>query len=149
MIHPNGFENPLMEASLDANESYRDQPDVEDSREDEESQLLAEDAEELDDGTPTDDDDIIEEPDDTDLNAEKAEWENSAQEESLDFLSDPKLVVELSDDPVRLYLKEIGSIELLDPDREFCQPAGGYVDQAASDCPPRQLADSEHLPGNV
>jgi RNA polymerase primary sigma factor len=118
MIHPNGLENPLMEASLDANKSRPDHPKGDGFKEEENLQLLGEDAEELDDESPTDDD-AIEEPDDIDLNAEKAEWENSAQEESLDFLSDPKLVVELSDDPVRLYLKEIGSIELLDPDREF------------------------------
>ena len=108
-----------MEASLDTHESLSKKQTVDDSKEDENSQLAAEDAEELDDAAPTDDDDIIEEPDDVELNAEKEEWENSAQEDSLDFLSDPKLVVELSDDPVRLYLKEIGSIELLDPDREF------------------------------
>jgi RNA polymerase primary sigma factor len=35
------------------------------------------------------------------------------------MLKDPKLVVELSDDPVRLYLKEIGGIDLLNPDQEF------------------------------
>jgi len=38
---------------------------------------------------------------------------------NLDFLEDPKLALEIGEDPVRLYLKEIGSIELLNPDCEF------------------------------
>ena len=37
----------------------------------------------------------------------------------MDILVDPSLVVELSDDPVRLYLKEIGLINLLDTESEF------------------------------
>ncbi len=41
------------------------------------------------------------------------------QEEPLDLLDNPSLMVELSEDPVRLYLKEIGGIDLLDTDREF------------------------------
>ncbi len=40
-------------------------------------------------------------------------------DESLDFLEDPKLALEIGEDPVRLYLKEIGNIELLSPDCEF------------------------------
>jgi RNA polymerase primary sigma factor len=39
--------------------------------------------------------------------------------ESQDSPSDPTLLAEISEDPVRLYLKEIGSIELLDSDQEF------------------------------
>ncbi len=46
-------------------------------------------------------------------------WEEIVPEDNLDLLDDPKLVMELTEDPVRLYLKEIGTIELLDPDREF------------------------------
>ena len=41
------------------------------------------------------------------------------KEEPLDLLKDPALIMELSEDPVRLYLKEIGEIELLDVDKEF------------------------------
>ncbi len=34
--------------------------------------------------------------------------------EPLDFIRDPKLVFEIGEDPVRLYLKEIGNISLLE-----------------------------------
>ena len=37
----------------------------------------------------------------------------------MEILVDPSLVMELSDDPVRLYLKEIGQINLLDIESEF------------------------------
>jgi RNA polymerase primary sigma factor len=47
------------------------------------------------------------------------EWENLVAEESQDVLEDPNFFMEINEDPVRLYLKEIGSIDLLDPDREF------------------------------
>jgi RNA polymerase primary sigma factor len=47
------------------------------------------------------------------------EWENLVAEESTDILEDPNFFMEINEDPVRLYLKEIGSIDLLDPDREF------------------------------
>jgi RNA polymerase primary sigma factor len=40
-------------------------------------------------------------------------------EDPLEILEDPVLAVELSEDPVRLYLKEIGQINLLDADSEF------------------------------
>ena len=62
---------------------------------------------------------VEEEPDDEILSIEAEEWENIVKDESLELLDNPKLVMELSEDPVRLYLKEIGSIDLLDPDREF------------------------------
>jgi len=57
--------------------------------------------------------------------------QSATQEDSLDLLGDPRLLVEIPDysqipeysqaneDPVRLYLKEIGSIELLSSDQEF------------------------------
>jgi RNA polymerase primary sigma factor len=63
---------------------------------------------------------IPEEPDDETLTLEAEDLENLVKEEPLEGLLDnPNLVMELSEDPVRLYLKEIGGIELLDTDREF------------------------------
>ncbi len=59
----------------------------------------------------------LEEPDIHDLDAENLE--GVEKEEPLELLKNPSLAVELSEDPVRLYLKEIGEIELLDVDREF------------------------------
>ncbi len=62
---------------------------------------------------------VIEEPDDEVLAQAAEELEKLVQEEPLELLDNPSLMMELSEDPVRLYLKEIGSIELLDTDREF------------------------------
>jgi RNA polymerase primary sigma factor len=59
------------------------------------------------------------EPDDDALSREEQDLAKLVQEGPLDLLDDPTLVMELSEDPVRLYLKEIGGIELLDTDREF------------------------------
>jgi RNA polymerase primary sigma factor len=53
------------------------------------------------------------------LALEGEDLESLAREETLDLLDNPHLVMELSEDPVRLYLKEIGSIDLLHPDQEF------------------------------
>jgi len=39
--------------------------------------------------------------------------------ETLDLLHDPQLLAEMGEDPVRLYLNEIGSVDLLDADQEF------------------------------
>ena len=44
--------------------------------------------------------------------------EEHAADETLD-LEDPRLAAELSEDPVRLYLREIGQVKLLDSDSEF------------------------------
>jgi RNA polymerase primary sigma factor len=41
------------------------------------------------------------------------------KEEPLDLLKDPSMIMELGEDPVRLYLKEIGEIGLLGVDKEF------------------------------
>jgi RNA polymerase primary sigma factor len=67
--------------------------------------------------------------DETDSGAEEEEnesefWEeqgdnDSGIEDPLEILEDPSLSLELSGDPVRLYLKEIGQIDLLDADSEF------------------------------
>jgi RNA polymerase primary sigma factor len=62
---------------------------------------------------------IVEEPDQSILALEARDLETLVKEEPLDLLDNPSLVMELSEDPVRLYLKEIGGIDLLDPDREF------------------------------
>ncbi len=48
-----------------------------------------------------------------------SEDEELLAEDPLEMLEDPSLAVELSEDPVRLYLKEIGQIHLLDADSEF------------------------------
>lgn len=47
------------------------------------------------------------------------EMEELAQEDTLGLLHDARFLAEVGEDPVRLYLKEIGNIELLDPDHEF------------------------------
>lgn len=59
------------------------------------------------------------EPDEHALSLEEQDLVELVREEPLDLLEDPALVMELSEDPVRLYLREIGGIELLDTDREF------------------------------
>ena len=61
----------------------------------------------------------LEGPDDEVLSMEAEELEKIVQEDPLELLEDPKLLGELGEDPVRLYLKEIGGIELLDPNQEF------------------------------
>jgi RNA polymerase primary sigma factor len=62
---------------------------------------------------------LIEEPDQTALSMEEQDLESLVKEEPLELLDNPNLVMELSEDPVRLYLKEIGGIDLLDTDHEF------------------------------
>lgn len=62
---------------------------------------------------------VVEEPDDQALSAEAQTLAGIEKEEPLELLSDPNLSSELGEDPVRLYLKEIGGIQLLDIDREF------------------------------
>jgi RNA polymerase primary sigma factor len=61
-------------------------------------------------GEDIDEDSITLEDEDIDL---------LAKEETLELLRDPRLVSEINEDPVRLYLKEIGSIDLLSSDQEF------------------------------
>jgi RNA polymerase primary sigma factor len=53
-------------------------------------------------------------------NDQAEEWsEEPAIENPLDILQNPNIALEMSEDPVRLYLKEIGQINLLDADSEF------------------------------
>jgi RNA polymerase primary sigma factor len=59
------------------------------------------------------------EPDEDALSREERELQEIKKEKPKDILEDPSMAVELSDDPVRLYLREIGGIDLLDPDQEF------------------------------
>ncbi len=67
-----------------------------------------------------DDDALIkQEPDDTSLAQAGSEWNELVVEDPLEILEDPTIALELSEDPVRLYLKEIGQIHLLDADSEF------------------------------
>jgi RNA polymerase primary sigma factor len=47
------------------------------------------------------------------------DWGEVPLEDPLEILEDPSIALELSEDPVRLYLKEIGQINLLDADSEF------------------------------
>jgi len=57
------------------------------------------------------------EPDDESLAQQDEELED--EEDVLDPKKSPKLAAELSEDPVRLYLREIGQVKLLDSDSEF------------------------------
>ena len=59
------------------------------------------------------------EPDEDALSRKEQELQKIKKEKPTDILEDPRMAVELSDDPVRLYLKEIGGIDLLDPNQEF------------------------------
>jgi RNA polymerase primary sigma factor len=67
------------------------------------------------------DDEIMLEKDEPDeqLLAQASEEFSDVVEDPLSLLENPALAVELSEDPVRLYLKEIGQINLLDADSEF------------------------------
>jgi RNA polymerase primary sigma factor len=66
-------------------------------------------------------DDLLakQEPDETSLAQAREEWGEIVAEDPLEILEDPAIALELSEDPVRLYLKEIGQIHLLDADSEF------------------------------
>jgi RNA polymerase primary sigma factor len=61
--------------------------------------------------------DEIGEPDDESLAQQEEELESD--EDVLDLKKTPELAAELSEDPVRLYLREIGQVKLLDADSEF------------------------------
>jgi RNA polymerase primary sigma factor len=57
--------------------------------------------------------------DEAGLTLAEDELADLARQDALDLLRDHRLAVEIGEDPVRLYLKEIGNIELLSPDQEF------------------------------
>ncbi len=58
-------------------------------------------------------------PDEAQLSQAREDWGEVVPEDPLEILEDPTIALELSEDPVRLYLKEIGQIHLLDADSEF------------------------------
>ena len=62
---------------------------------------------------------INDEPDERKLAQTGEIWQEVTIEDPLEILEDPSIALELSEDPVRLYLKEIGLINLLDADSEF------------------------------
>ena len=59
------------------------------------------------------------EPDQETLSTELQDLEEPAKEEPAEEIQAANLLLEFGDDPVRLYLKEIGRVELLNPNREF------------------------------
>lgn len=61
---------------------------------------------------------VIDEPDEMILAQEAQELSRASEDDSLELLN-PPLAAELGEDPVRLYLREIGEIELLSVDHEF------------------------------
>ncbi len=65
------------------------------------------------------DESLSDEEDDLENMASIEDAENTDQQVSLDSIYDLRLYSEIGDDPVRLYLKEIGSIALLELDQEF------------------------------
>jgi RNA polymerase primary sigma factor len=70
---------------------------------------------------PAEEDEVLikEEPDEQGLVQASEDWTEFAMEDPVEILEDPAIALELSEDPVRLYLKEIGQIHLLDADSEF------------------------------
>lgn len=60
-----------------------------------------------------------EEPEEPVVEAVGEDWNDVALEDPLEVLDTSVVAMELSEDPVRLYLKEIGQINLLDADSEF------------------------------
>jgi RNA polymerase primary sigma factor len=82
------------------------------------SKPLAEDAPQ-----PLEDDEFLEkdgpEAEEPNPAAVSEDWSDLAMEDPLEALGPSMVAIELSEDPVRLYLKEIGQINLLDADSEF------------------------------
>jgi RNA polymerase primary sigma factor len=59
------------------------------------------------------------EPDGEMLSKAMQDAQKDSEDSSEEILKRPKILVDLGDDPVRLYLKDIGAIELLEADHEF------------------------------
>ncbi len=59
------------------------------------------------------------EPDEVAIAREEKDLGDLKKEKPTDILEDPSMAGEVSDDPVRLYLREIGGIDLLVQDQEF------------------------------
>ena len=60
---------------------------------------------------PADDDALVkEEPDEPALAQSSEEWAELAMDDPLEILEDPSIAMELSEDPVRLYLKDRKSV---------------------------------------
>jgi RNA polymerase primary sigma factor len=99
-----------------------DQVDMEE-QEDEEDEELSQ---------AEDDDDSNLEPSDASLLEEDKSDDDDSSSSDTEVWSNPKIAMELGEDPVRLYLKEIGDIELLTSDQEFwlsaCLDASRNID---------------------
>jgi RNA polymerase primary sigma factor len=112
--NPEELEDPVMDEAEMSNED----PDLEEESSDDDSEALP--IDELDALFQEENEDVFPtEPAEEEPVPGNEEWENLVAEESQDVLEDPNFFMEINEDPVRLYLKEIGSIDLLDPDREF------------------------------
>jgi RNA polymerase primary sigma factor len=111
------------ELDINVLEDELDENDLEDE-EPEKDELLSQEVEalpieEIDDLLVEEDESSGEDSEEEETPEEDEDWDANSTEDDSDLSDDPKLLMELTEDPVRLYLKEIGSIELLDPDQEF------------------------------
>ena len=70
------------------------------------------------------------------------DWADLALEDPLEALGPSMVAIELSEDPVRLYLKEIGQINLLDADSEFRLAARIEADRHLDTLSNHVLADN-------
>jgi RNA polymerase primary sigma factor len=69
--------------------------------------------------TVFEDESLAVELDENSIKADLDDLNNLVKEKPTSTVKNPSVMVELSEDPVRLYLKEIGDIELLNTDQEF------------------------------